>query len=712
MTILVNPFRAGSGIDINYNTGTIANSGVLSVDSNTGNLTLSAGTGISISGLTITNTGVDSLVAGTGISLSATTGSVTVTNSGVTSFQGDTGSISLSAGTGISISGLTISNAGVTSLQSETGALSLTAGTGISISGLTITNTGITSLTAGNGISVSGSTISMSGSYSGDFTADGTITSDTSSGNNFYVEYNATLGASQSDVLWFDIEGYINGNEELSLYSKYSTNSSSDLSDIFFGIYSFDLSSDVLTLDLFSGEMQSYKNILDDGTGNLEIGNFYYKWSNSANNYVYADTGNMVFGTNGGFQWKNSSGTLIAGISSSGDFSISDQLTIGDETIISPSNGYIGSGQNLAPTTLVTTSTSYPLGFWAFNMYDTSGYPSPYGYLLSMASVEDRNSMAQMYFSWTGYGTQNGSAGEDAYAWIRTNRDSNNEFGSFQQVVLLQQNGDLYLGSYNSVAYGSGDIYTSGNISASGSLTVTDDVTTESSFVAIGNGFNPSSSVDTANIQSGNSSNAQAYGGGVILKDQTYYAGLWTDEDGATLELGAGGSATSISAQLSVNTSSVSIAGSLTVGSSLTVNGVSFADMAIQLLASNTGGVTFPSTNTYNIVASFGSFYVGSNSSIYVSCLGMEYNSGGGANQYLIISDTALTVGDSYSSVTYALELTGAAGQTTDSTTSTLFFGSSGVSVTASAEYYVYYGTALTHYTHYLTYATVLISFQ
>lgn len=711
MTILVNPFRAGSGIDINYNTGTIANSGVLSVDSNTGNLTLSAGTGISISGLTITNTGVDSLVAGTGISLSATTGSVTVTNSGVTSFQGDTGSISLSAGTGISISGLTISNAGVTSLQSETGALSLTAGTGISISGLTITNTGITSLTAGNGISVSGSTISMSGSYSGDFTADGTITSDTSSGNNFYVEYNATLGASQSDVLWFDIEGYINGNEELSLYSKYSTNSSSDLSDIFFGIYSFDLSSDVLTLDLFSGEMQSYKNILDDGTGNLEIGNFYYKWSNSANNYVYADTGNMVFGTNGGFQWKNSSGTLIAGISSSGDFSISDQLTIGDETIISPSNGYIGSGQNLAPTTLVTTSTSYPLGFWAFNMYDTSGYPSPYGYLLSMASVEDRNSMAQMYFSWTGYGTQNGSAGEDAYAWIRTNRDSNNEFGSFQQVVLLQQNGDLYLGSYNSVAYGSGDIYTSGNISASGSLTVTDDVTTESSFVAIGNGFNPSSSVDTANIQSGNSSNAQAYGGGVILKDQTYYAGLWTNEDGATLELGAGGSATSISAQLSVNTSSVSIAGSLTVGSSLTVNGVSFADMAIQLLASNTGGVTFP-PNTYNIVASFGSFYVGSNSSIYVSCLGMEYNSGGGANQYLIISDTALTVGDSYSSVTYALELTGAAGQTTDSTTSTLFFGSSGVSVTAGAEYYVYYGTALTHYTHYLTYATALISFQ
>jgi hypothetical protein len=41
---------------------------------------LSGGTGISISGLTVTNTGVTSLVAGSGISISASTGSVTITN--------------------------------------------------------------------------------------------------------------------------------------------------------------------------------------------------------------------------------------------------------------------------------------------------------------------------------------------------------------------------------------------------------------------------------------------------------------------------------------------------------------------------------------------------------------------------------------------------------------------------------------------------------
>jgi hypothetical protein len=82
-----------------------------------------AGTGISVSGTTITNTGVTSAVAGTGISVSGATGAVTITNSGVTSAV---------AGTGISVSG-------------ATGAV-------------TITNNGVTSAVAGTGVSVSGST--------------------------------------------------------------------------------------------------------------------------------------------------------------------------------------------------------------------------------------------------------------------------------------------------------------------------------------------------------------------------------------------------------------------------------------------------------------------------------------------------------------------------------------------------------------------------
>ena len=119
---------------------------------NTGLLTGTAGTGISVStvnqNLTITNTGLLGTTAGTGISISTVNQNSTITNTGL---------LGTTAGTGISISTVnqnsTITNTGVTSNI---------AGTGISVSGatggVTITNTGVTSLTAGSGISISGAT--------------------------------------------------------------------------------------------------------------------------------------------------------------------------------------------------------------------------------------------------------------------------------------------------------------------------------------------------------------------------------------------------------------------------------------------------------------------------------------------------------------------------------------------------------------------------
>jgi hypothetical protein len=75
---------------------TIANTGVLSVTTNTGLSTNASATG----NVTITNTGVTSNVAGTGISLSGGTGAVTITNSGVTSAAGTSNQISVSGATG------------------------------------------------------------------------------------------------------------------------------------------------------------------------------------------------------------------------------------------------------------------------------------------------------------------------------------------------------------------------------------------------------------------------------------------------------------------------------------------------------------------------------------------------------------------------------------------------------------------------------------
>lgn len=70
-----------------------------------------------------TNANVNSVGAGTGISVSATTGALTVTNAGVTSITAGTG-ISVSASTG----GVTISAAGggVTSLNGQTGSITNT----------------------------------------------------------------------------------------------------------------------------------------------------------------------------------------------------------------------------------------------------------------------------------------------------------------------------------------------------------------------------------------------------------------------------------------------------------------------------------------------------------------------------------------------------------------------------------------------------------
>ncbi|HSW47975.1 MAG TPA: helix-turn-helix domain-containing protein, partial [Candidatus Saccharimonadales bacterium] len=80
-------------------------SGVQSLQGQTGTIALTAGSGIGIDGLTITNSGVTSLTAGSGISLSGSNGSVTISsttqqNSGVTSLTGTANQINVSSSTG------------------------------------------------------------------------------------------------------------------------------------------------------------------------------------------------------------------------------------------------------------------------------------------------------------------------------------------------------------------------------------------------------------------------------------------------------------------------------------------------------------------------------------------------------------------------------------------------------------------------------------
>lgn len=71
-----------------------------------------------------------------------------LSNTGVLSLQGQTGTVSLTAGAGIAINGTTITNSGVTSLGGTTGAI--TIGDGLAMSGGELRNDGVNSLTSGS----------------------------------------------------------------------------------------------------------------------------------------------------------------------------------------------------------------------------------------------------------------------------------------------------------------------------------------------------------------------------------------------------------------------------------------------------------------------------------------------------------------------------------------------------------------------------------
>lgn len=184
-------FAAGVGIKLAVDSGadklTIENDGVTTFNGSKGNISYNAFGAISDGNNTaIADWPMDTLQinSGTGISfvVDGYTDSATVTNTGVTQFNGATGNISYYSfgsisdgynvatadqandsilfvpGSGIGVvvnipgDNVTISNTGVTQATAGTG-ISVSAGTG----NVTINNTGVTAITAGTGITTSGS---------------------------------------------------------------------------------------------------------------------------------------------------------------------------------------------------------------------------------------------------------------------------------------------------------------------------------------------------------------------------------------------------------------------------------------------------------------------------------------------------------------------------------------------------------------------------
>ena len=129
-----------------FNTLAAGNNVVSSIDGQTGPITLGNGLGF-----------VDDQLSYTG-------------SAGVLSLQGQSGDISLTAGDGIAIDGTTVSSTGVLALGGQNGNIAL--GAGLSVAGGSLKNSGILSVNAGANITVindgnGGVTISTSGGGSG-----------------------------------------------------------------------------------------------------------------------------------------------------------------------------------------------------------------------------------------------------------------------------------------------------------------------------------------------------------------------------------------------------------------------------------------------------------------------------------------------------------------------------------------------------------------
>ena len=227
-----------------------------------------------------------SLVAGTGISISG----ATITNAGVTSFQGVTGAVTLTAGSGITISGTTITNSGVTSISNSDGTLTISPTTGAAVASLALGHANTWTATQ-------------------TFTGNPTMVSTLSAGglDGMWQTWNWLGGDSLSNAYAGSSLFQVNGNNlwEIATVSVSTTGAGVPTTGMM-EFYSYHLNSYLLRIDLFGGGLISYKNTLDDGSGNTIItGSLTTDGTITTQAYVAPYNYSVVMGSNsgGGVGW-------------------------------------------------------------------------------------------------------------------------------------------------------------------------------------------------------------------------------------------------------------------------------------------------------------------------------------------------------------------------------------------------------------------------
>lgn len=213
---------AGDGIGVVTDAGeaTISNTGVKSLAGLAGNLGVGAGTGIGVAtsgpNVIISNTGITSLTPGTGIGVSGST----ITNNGVRTIADISGAITLSA------SGMTITPAGqnidfavnfpasVSSLNTQTGVLAITGEAGMGVTGTPGT---IGLVNIARSFTLTGTTIGGNITYSKPSGAGNTWTANTWTLANT-IEINVPPAWQAGQSVGFDGYEYLNWDSNVASY--------------------------------------------------------------------------------------------------------------------------------------------------------------------------------------------------------------------------------------------------------------------------------------------------------------------------------------------------------------------------------------------------------------------------------------------------------------------------------------------------------------
>lgn len=351
-------------------------------------------------------------------------------------------------------------------------------------------------------------------------------------------------------------------------------------------------------------------------------------YSGSAWTTYMDNSGNFYLGgTSGALQWNGSTLTINGGGTFSGSLSAATGTFAGSLSAatgtfagslsaatgsfsgtITSTSGTIG-GFTIGSTTMAAAGISLDAGNGQV-LLSTAGLPGFGNYTSAQLFCTDMTYLTSKWGvgglvlnSWAQGGTNTGTItlfpspywSTSPNRWLDINNASGGDF-YVDSYTNLYMTGTIYSSGGNFTVDASGNVVAAAQISGAslsisgnagvtgvfgltGALHASSSITCITLFVNHSSTFNPGSNVSAAIATSG------SYGGGIVLQDSSYYAGLWTDSGGSNLHFGAGGTS-SLTSYLTVSGSAVTLNAPLQLNNAY-VSGAPGATGYIEILDSS-----------------------------------------------------------------------------------------------------------------------------